>query len=293
MLRFLTTSTKNAALLPPEFVCSNLRVDLRLPIESVVNYKSGSQRARVGTEAWGAINLFCPSCSSARLNPTPRNHAAIDYYCNSCRSPFQLKSQSKAFGTRIVDAAYSVMKLAILEDRTPNLFILHYDVVDWSVRNVILIPRFAFSLSAIECRPPLSATARRAGWVGCNILLSRIPQDAQIHVVSNGRAVQPKEVRRAYQRLRPLESLRIQKRGWTLEVLRVVRSLSKVEFSLPDVYAHADTLKEIHPLNKHVCEKIRQQLQVLRDLGLVEFLGRGSYRLSACQNHERGDLDRG
>ncbi len=244
-----------------------------------MNYKSGSQRARVGTEAWGAVNLFCPSCSSTRLNPTPRNHAAIDYYCDSCRSPFQLKSQAKAFGTKIVDAAYSVMKRAILEDRTPNLFLIHYDVAQWSVRNVILIPQFAFSLSAIECRLPLSATARRAGWIGCNILLGRIPQDAQIYVVSNGVAVQPKNVRRAYQRLRPLESLHIQKRGWTLDVLRVVRSLSKVEFSLADVYAHESALKEIHPLNEHVHEKIRQQLQVLRDLGLLKFLGSGRYRL--------------
>jgi Dam-replacing HTH domain len=31
--------------------------------------------------------------------------------------------------------------------------------------------------------------------------------------------------------------------------------------------------------NKSITDKIRQQLQVLRDLGLLEFLGSGSYRL--------------
>jgi type II restriction enzyme len=173
------------------------------------------------------------------------------------------------------------MKRAILEDRTPNLFVLHYDIKQWSVRNIILIPHFAFSLSAIECRPPLSVTARRAGWVGCNILLSRIPEDAQIRIVSDGVAVQPRDVRHAYQRLRPLESLRIQKRGWTLNVLNVVRRLGKVEFSLRDVYDYASALKQIYPLNEHVHDKIRQQLQVLRDLGLIEFLGNGRYRLNA------------
>ena len=30
----------------------------------------------------------------------------------------------------------------------------------------------------------------------------------------------------------------------------------------------------------HVRDKIRQQLQVLRDLGLLKFLGAGSYRLT-------------
>jgi type II restriction enzyme len=33
-----------------------------------------------------------------------------------------------------------------------------------------------------------------------------------------------------------------------------------------------------HPDNRHVPDKIRQQLQVLRDLGFVEFLGGGRYR---------------
>ncbi|HEV2493712.1 MAG TPA: hypothetical protein VG204_11665 [Terriglobia bacterium] len=34
-----------------------------------------------------------------------------------------------------------------------------------------------------------------------------------------------------------------------------------------------------HAQNRHVRDKIRQQLQVLRDLGFVVFLGRGQYRL--------------
>ena len=89
------------------------------------------------------------------------------------------------------------------------------------------------------------------------------------------------EVRRAsYNRLRPLEKLKVEKRGWTLDVLQVVQSLGKPEFTLADVYAHADELAKLHPDNRHVRDKIRQQLQVLRDLGLLEFLGGGSYRLA-------------
>jgi type II restriction enzyme len=38
-------------------------------------------------------------------------------------------------------------------------------------------------------------------------------------------------------------------------------------------------LAKLHPHNAHVRDKIRQQLQVLRDLGLLEFLGGGSYYL--------------
>jgi len=171
------------------------------------------------------------------------------------------------------------MKSAILTDRTPNLYVLQYDLTAWTVRTVILIPHFAFALSAIECRPPLAPTARRAGWVGCNILLNKIPQDARIPIVADGTARPVAEVRRAYRRLRPLEKLKVENRGWTLDVLNVVRSLNKPEFSLADVYAHSNTLAKLHPNNAHVRDKIRQQLQALRDLGLLEFLGSGSYTL--------------
>jgi type II restriction enzyme len=39
------------------------------------------------------------------------------------------------------------------------------------------------------------------------------------------------------------------------------------------------SLARLHPQNTHVRDKIRQQLQVLRELGFVSFLGAGSYRL--------------
>ena len=254
-------------------------MDLRLPSEGLDRYKSASQRARIGTEAWGTLNFFCPVCKSPRLDIAPRNTVAVDYRCPKCDSPFQLKSQSKPFGTKIVDAAYSEMKRAILSDRTPNLYVLHYDLTQWVVRTVILIPHFAFALSAIECRPPLGPNARRAGWIGCNILLNKIPKDARIPIVEYGNILPASEVRQAYKRLRPLENLKVEKRGWTLDVLNVVRSLNKKEFSLSDLYAHADALAKLHPKNAHIPDKIRQQLQVLRDLNLLEFLTPGSYRL--------------
>jgi len=118
--------------------------------------------------------------------------------------------------------------------------------------------------------------------------LDRIPLELRIPVVSEGRTLSPALVREAYKKIRPLEKLNIEKRGWTLDVLNVVRSLKKNEFVLSEVYGHADQLAELHPQNHHIHDKIRQQLQVLRDMDLLEFLGgasslaaaRGSYRLT-------------
>ena len=48
-----------------------------------------------------------------------------------------------------------------------------------------------------------------------------------------------------------------------------VENLHKEFFGLDDVYGCADFLKRQHPDNEHVFEKIRQQLQFLRDKGFV------------------------
>jgi type II restriction enzyme len=250
-----------------------------LPTESLDEYKSASQRARVATESWGLDNLYCPNCASDQLGRTPHNTPVVDFVCAICNSDFQMKSQSRRLSHRLADAAYEGMRRAIVTNRTPNLFVLHYDREQWHVENLVLIPRFAFSLSALECRKPLGPHARRAGWVGCNILMDRIPPDAKIPIVTNGQATNQSAVRQQYGRLRPLGDLAMEKRGWTLDVLRVVRAIGKKEFSLLEVYASEDSLGQLHPRNRHLRDKIRQQLQVLRDIGLLEFLGQGNYRM--------------
>ena len=252
---------------------------LDLPRAGLERYKSGSQRARVATEAWAAANLYCLNCESDRLSSLPVGTAAMDYVCPDCDDSFQLKAQSRSFGSRIVDAGYAAMLQKIREDQTPNLFALHYELEAWKVQNVFLVPHFAFSISAIEKRKPLAPTARRAGWVGCNIVLTEIPPDTRIPLVANGRPSNRKLARKQYAKVRPLAKLRPEMRGWTLDVLNLVQALRKSEFSLPEAYGLESHLSALHPGNRHVRDKIRQQLQILRDLGLVTFLGRGRYRL--------------
>lgn len=152
----------------------------------------------------------------------------------------------------------------------------------------MLIPSFLFSESAIECRKPLAPTARRAGWVGCNILLSRIPADGKIRIVEQGRATDAATVRRHFDRIRPLAELKPAARGWTLDVLAIVQGLGRARFSLADVYAEEGRLETLYPSNRNVRPKIRQQLQVLRDLGFVAFLGGGQYELAGARETGTG-----
>jgi type II restriction enzyme len=50
-------------------------------------------------------------------------------------------------------------------------------------------------------------------------------------------------------------------------------------FTIEEMYRFEDELRTNYPSNRHIKEKMRQQLQVLRDKGYLEFVGRGSYRL--------------
>jgi type II restriction enzyme len=177
---------------------------------------------------------------------------------------------------KIVDAGYEAMLRAIRTDRTPNLLVLQYSST-WLIQNLLLIPRVFFSESVIEKRAPLSSQARRAGWVGCNILLSQIPDDGKIAVVSEGVPVLKRVVREEFSRVKRLAEILPSLRGWTVDVLNAVRRLGKSRFSLQELYESEEQLKALHPQNQNIRAKIRQQLQILRDLGLLDFISPGEY----------------
>ena len=70
----------------------------------------------------------------------------------------------------------------------------------------------------------------------------------------------------------------IDARGWLLDILRCVNRIPKQIITLEDLYVFERWLSIRHPQNHNVRPKIRQQLQILRDDGFIEFLGRGTYR---------------
>jgi type II restriction enzyme len=177
----------------------------------------------------------------------------------------------------VPDAAYQAMLAAVKSDRTPNLLVMQYSDV-YAVLNLMLIPSFFFGPSAVEKRRPLAATARRAGWVGCNILLDAIAPQGKLHLVTGGSLAKPEDIRRQYRALRPLAALDVRVRGWTLDILRIVQSIPGSQFTLREVYAREADLASLHPSNRNIRPKIRQQLQVLRDLNFVAFQGSGTYR---------------
>jgi type II restriction enzyme len=244
-------------------------------------YTSGSQSARAWTEAWVKAWAYCPHCGNAKMAQFPNNTPVADFLCASCKEEFELKSQKGRFGAKVSDGAYKTKCERLIARNNPNLLLMNYNRNSLSVVNLFIVPKHFFVPEIIEQRKPLKSTARRAGWIGSNILLNKVPEIGKIHVVQNG-VIRPKElVLEGWQKTLFLRGKSLEARGWLLDVMRCVESLGKREFTLDDVYAFDQHLSELYPGNQNVRPKIRQQLQYLRDRGLIEFVSRGSYRLKS------------
>lgn len=87
---------------------AHVRGTVRLSLDSSLasRYRSRSQAARAVTEAWVTENLYCPSCTADALEPTKPGTKVVDFRCPDCAEPFQLKSQSHPFQSRVLDSAY-------------------------------------------------------------------------------------------------------------------------------------------------------------------------------------------
>jgi type II restriction enzyme len=247
--------------------------------ESQTPYTSGSQSARAWTERWVRDQVFCPNCGSPRINQFEINRPVADFFCASCNEEYELKSQKSIFGRKVLDGAFRTMCDRLAASNNPNLFLLNYDLQRFAVASLFVVPKQFFVREIIEERKPLAATARRAGWIGCNILLNQIPASGKIFIVRNG-LPQPKELVLAqWKKTLFLRDEGVEARGWLIEVMKCVELIGKPEFELNDVYAFEDRLSQLYPNNRHVKQKIRQQLQMLRDHGYLDFVSRGSYRL--------------
>jgi hypothetical protein len=247
--------------------------------EAQTSYTSGSQSARAWTEAWVKTWAYCPHCGNATMSQFPNNSPVADFLCSSCNEEFELKSQKGKFGAKVADGAYKTKCERLVASNNPNLLLMNYDRKSLAVVNLFIVPKHFFVRDIIEERKPLAATARRAGWVGSNILLGKVPEIGKIHIVQSG-VIRPKEaVLEEWQKTLFLRSQSLTERGWLLDVMKCVESLDKRDFTLDEVYAFEHHLGELYPGNQNVKPKIRQQLQFLRDRGFIEFVSRGNYRL--------------
>lgn len=253
-------------------------MNLLMDVSVGEKYHSNSQKIRVITENWFNSNMYCPCCGSPKINHFENNKPVADFYCPCCAEEYELKSKSGKIDNKVNDGAYDTMIQRIEAINNPNFFFLNYSKSSMKVQDLIIVPKHFFVKDIIEKRTPLAETARRAGWVGCNIEIKKIPEEGKIYVVKDAVVAEISDVLQQIEKTKFIAQYNLKARGWILDILNCVGAIDERVFSLEQVYGFEDALRVKHPQNKHIKEKIRQQLQVLRDKGLIEFLGNGHYR---------------
>lgn len=251
-------------------------MDLNFNQHLAKNYRSPSQIVRVLSENWVANQGYCPNCSAQPLNEFTNNQPVADFYCAHCHEQFELKSKKARLSSIINDGAYDTMIARINSKDNPSFFFLTYSK-ELSVNNFLIIPKHFFTPDIIIKRQPLAQTAKRAGWIGCNIDLRRVTESGKVFLVKNQQILPRDKVSTQFRQSLFLQKQSISARGWTLDVWQCIDQLDD-KFTLQQVYAFANELQRKYPDNHHVKDKIRQQLQVLRDRGVIEFIGRGRYQ---------------
>jgi type II restriction enzyme len=252
-------------------------MNLNFNLKIAEGYKSNSQIARVLTESWVKDNSYCPCCGELPIIEFENNKPVADFYCKKCNEEFELKSKSGNLTNTISDGAYSTMIERINSDNNPNFFFLTY-TKSWTVNNFLIIPKHFFTPEIIIKRKPLAETAKRAGWIGCNIDISKISESGKVFLIKNEKIIDSEIVNESFNKTLFLREKTKQSRGWILDVMNCVDSIKTETFSLDDIYKYETQLKLKYPNNNFIKDKIRQQLQLLRDKEIIEFIGRGKYK---------------
>lgn len=101
-------------------------MNLRFNQSLAADCHSGSQISRVLTEDWMERNMFCPVCGAPILGHYKANKPVADFFCDDCKSDFELKSKeskTSTVGKKIADGAYGTMIERITSLNNPHLFV--------------------------------------------------------------------------------------------------------------------------------------------------------------------------
>jgi Dam-replacing family/Dam-replacing HTH domain len=134
-------------------------------------FVSAAQATRVALETWASFNLYCLNCERDELDQLPDNTPVADFACAVCESRYQLKGKNGRLGKKIPGAAYQPTIDAIRAGAMPEYVLVEFDTRFATVVFVDAFPGRLITEERVEPRKPLSASARRAGWRGCNIVV--------------------------------------------------------------------------------------------------------------------------
>ncbi len=97
-------------------------------------------------------------------------------------------------------------------------------------------------------------------------------------MVKNSKIIDPIVVNHSFNKTLFLRQKSSDAKGWILDIMNCVDEIQTDDFNIEEVYKFEHKLRVKYPNNNFIKDKIRQQLQILRDKGIIEVVGRGQYK---------------
>ena len=155
--------------------------ELVLQTKQINNWKSKSRIIGEACEDYVKNTIKCIRCNNNFEKCKP-NEKSKDLICISCNQKYQIKAKNVSYKQvnnikckkqfRTIGGEYSTT-LNSINEKIDYLIIL-YEKQSYKILNVLYITNENINSSCIIPRKPLSSTAKRAGWQGCNILFDNI-----------------------------------------------------------------------------------------------------------------------
>ena len=153
-----------------------------LQIKENNSWKSESRIVGEACEYYIKNNVNCVRCFSNNFEKCKTNEKSKDLICINCQQKFQIKAKSatqkqvnniKNKNTFKTIGGEYLTTLKNIDEQIDYLIIL-YEKHSYKIINILYIKNENITSDCILPRKPLSITAKRAGWTGCNILFNDI-----------------------------------------------------------------------------------------------------------------------
>ena len=156
--------------------------EIILKVKENNKWKSESRIVGEACEYYIKNNMKCVRCNENNFEKCKTNEQSKDLICISCNQKFHITGKSatpkhvnniknkNVFNT--IGGEYSTT-LKNVDEQIDYLIIL-YEKQSYKILNVLYIKNENINSNCIIPRKPLSTTAKRAGWQGCNILFNNI-----------------------------------------------------------------------------------------------------------------------
>jgi type II restriction enzyme len=145
------------------------------------NWTSESRIVGEACEDYVKNKVKCVRCNNNNFKKYKTNEKSKDLICISCNQKYQIKAKSATHKQinnikcknqfKTIGGEYSTT-LNNINEKIDYLIIL-YEKQSYKILNILYITNENITSNYITPRNPLSLTAKRAGWQGCNILFEK------------------------------------------------------------------------------------------------------------------------